>query len=271
MISGHSKGRGYALVLVLWVLAILTFLSGFAFSSARTETRLARGDLALLQGKALGDAGIWIAIKSGINTRAKGGATPSTRQETVFLGDEPVTIDMRDVAGKININYAPRELLIRLLESTSLSKAAADELGYFIADWIDADSDSVADVNEATPYRRAGLDYTPANRPFATLNELRLVAGLSDEVFREIEPFLTTYGSHEYLNREAADPELLGRLASVDSDDTSWEARFLASGSSNVFEISSTADVAGSTVESKAIVEFLPAGSQGFLILAWNE
>lgn len=63
-----------------------------------------------------------------------------------------------------------------------------------IADWIDEDTESLNGGSEKALYTDLRNDFIPPNRPFKTMEELHLVAGMTDEIFAILAPEITLYG-----------------------------------------------------------------------------
>lgn len=65
-----------------------------------------------------------------------------------------------------------------------------------IADWVDADGESRNSGSERELYADRGTNtkFLPPNQPFRTLQEIHLVAGVTDELFDVLIPAVTLYG-----------------------------------------------------------------------------
>jgi general secretion pathway protein K len=65
-----------------------------------------------------------------------------------------------------------------------------------IADWVDADNESRNSGSERDLYSDRGTEtkFLPPNQPFRTLQELHLVAGVTDEIYDLLIPAITLYG-----------------------------------------------------------------------------
>lgn len=81
----------------------------------------------------------------------------------------------------------------------------AENLTHAIADWIDQD-DTIDEFDENKRGSESGLyggaDYKVKNGKMLTLSELRLVAGMNDEIYKKIAGYLTIYGTG---NQQATD------------------------------------------------------------------
>ena len=63
-----------------------------------------------------------------------------------------------------------------------------------MADWVDADQESLNGGSEANVYPELDREFYPPNEPFKTLDEIRLVAGMNDDFFNLIKDRVTVFG-----------------------------------------------------------------------------
>ncbi len=70
------------------------------------------------------------------------------------------------------------------------------ELVNSIADWMSDKSSSLNGGDKKSHYSDLKSDQFPPNRGFRTVQELRMVAGMTDEFFEMLEPRITIYGMH---------------------------------------------------------------------------
>ncbi len=134
------------------------------------------------------------------------------------LGDGFLSGSLVDEERKININFlvtknsggdrvvesgrkAQLERLFRLLE-------VDPELVDPIVDWLDSDNETLPYGAEEGAYQGRDPSYSPANGPFETLQELHMVEGITDKVYKKIAPYLTIYGKGQ-VNVNTADSLLL--------------------------------------------------------------
>ena len=99
------------------------------------------------------------------------------------------------------------------------TRPTAEELVNNIADWIDTDEESRNGGDESSNYRDLGPGFPP-NQPFKTLDELRMVDGMSDALFNLYAPQVTVYGLKglqvNFANKEALmslDPQMTKEIA----------------------------------------------------------
>ncbi len=84
----------------------------------------------------------------------------------------------------------------------------AQEIVNNIADWIDDDSESFNGGSESQYYSRTDPPIKPPNRPMKTLEELHMVAGVTDEIFNLLSPRVTVYGT-KGINVNLASAEVI--------------------------------------------------------------
>jgi general secretion pathway protein K len=190
-----SRQRGVALVLVMWVAVILGIVAASFIMERHTETLVVTNSLAMARAQAAADAGVTRAVVEAYRsdlTSTDAWKRDGAPHEWSFDG-VPVSIEMRDESGKIDINAASDLLLRGLLLSVGLADDEADKLLDAILDWRDPDSLKRPNGAEEPEYRAAGLSYRPANAPFQAMEELQLVLGMRPEIYRRLAPLITVY------------------------------------------------------------------------------
>ena len=142
------------------------------------------------------------------------------------LGDGTVAAWIQDEGGKINVNalVSPSgtkpsvplqiEQLKRLFRLKGLDPAPVDA----IVDWLDRDDIEESSGAESAYYERLDRPYRCRNGRMDTLAELHLVKGITDEVYRAINPYLTVYTAADRINVNTADPLVLQTLPAQDRD-----------------------------------------------------
>jgi general secretion pathway protein K len=215
-------------VVVIWLMAaLMTLASGFSTESG-TAVRLARNTLESAEARALADGGVYLALRGLLED-----SDPSEhwaadgRPRQVTVGDATVSVAVLDEAGKVDLNAAPDELLLNLLAQVEVTDEAAASLADAIADWRDPDDLARLRGAEAAEYRRQGLPYEPSNAPFATVSELRLVLGMTPEIYKRLAPLVTVHSRNARINPISAPAEVVRALPGVSREaaDAFLEAR----------------------------------------------
>jgi type II secretory pathway component PulK len=90
-----------------------------------------------------------------------------------------------------------------------------------ILDWVDPDSETrFPNGAEDDYYSRQKPAYRTANRPFASVHELRLVKGMTAEIFARLAPFVVCLPNATPLNVNTAPKEVLMSLGPAVSSST---------------------------------------------------
>lgn len=220
-----NSQKGIALMMVIWVLAILMVIV-FSFSfMARTETLSTLSFKNSVEKKFLAEAGIERAIME-IYYRSlykdqtiilegtevwKTDGTPYKNQ----LGEGYYTISIVNESGKIDINKASDLLLRNFFVNYGLTADQADSLVDCIMDWKDRDDLYRLNGAESDYYMSLPKPYRAKDAPFDTLEELILVKGMTYDILygnqekKGIIDFLTVYSKTNRININAAPFEVL--------------------------------------------------------------
>jgi general secretion pathway protein K len=222
--------HGFALVAVLCAAAILAVIVASVLATSRTEIRLAQhrqeiAELGAIAGGALNIA-ILRLLDPSPSVQPPVDATPFA---VSFAGHE-LRLTVQDEAGKIDLNMVQPEPLRRLLTSAGLDLMAAQTLADRILDWREPGRGERLNGAKAPEYRAAGYAYGPRNGPFEAVDELKLVMGMTAELFDAIAPALTVYSQTLWVDPTFAPPEVLRRLPGIHDDAVATLLRARASG-----------------------------------------
>ncbi len=172
---------GMALVLTLWVLAVLIILAGTLTISVRSDIHIARnfGDLercrwAAYAGQQCAMSEVATLTQQPYLYFTDGVETLTSDDAGVDLNEASFTVTISDEAGKVNINTAPHDTLSALFGSDDIADA--------IIDWRDADSTISPQGAEDDYYLGLTPPYHCKNAPFTTVNELLLVKGITADM-----------------------------------------------------------------------------------------
>ena len=216
-----AEDRGFILVAVLWLLALLTLIALALTTSVRLDVR-ARGQLARhAEAEVLAD-GLTrlVALRLGDRERrppAEAGIATDGTPLHCSHEQHLVEIAVNDVGGLVDINAAPQPLLEWLLLHVGAAPDQARTLAAAIVDFRDADDvPSGPDGAESAAYQAAGLGHGPKNAPFETVTELDQVLGMTVTLFDRLRPLVTVYGRHAGIDPWRAPRDLL--VASSEGD-----------------------------------------------------
>lgn len=217
-LSKHSSQQGIALIVVLWMLVLLTIMAAAYSTTMRTETRLTAQQLHASQSRALAEAGIWLAVNDLLKPELnKVWPVNGASNEIEFKGGT-IELIIQDQAGKIDLNTAHHELLQGLFESVDVEEPLRMEIIDALLDWRDRDDLRRLNGAEDPDYQQAGYDHEAKDGPFNSIDELRLVMGMTEEIYQKIYPALTIHSHLPGVNPDAAPEAVLLAIPGIDPD-----------------------------------------------------
>ena len=114
---------------------------------------------------------------------------------TEAVGSVNVEISVSSLGARLNLNRATEQELLNFLIAMEIDYSAAEELSQTIMDWRDTDENYRARGAERQYYLDEDMLNLPRNNLFESVGELRYVAGMTEEIFEEIAPYLTVWGT----------------------------------------------------------------------------
>jgi general secretion pathway protein K len=207
--------RGIALISVLWIAGLLAVMAASFVSSSRTEARLARNQLENAKAQALADGGVQRAVLGLLELEPESVWRADGRVYGFALGEGEVEISIRDEDGKIDLNEAPLELLAGLFTALGLEPEGAQALAERIGDFRDPDHDPLSLGAEDPAYVAAGLAEGAADRPFVNEAELVRVLGMTEDLYRRIQPHVTVHAAADGLDPTRATRAVLEALPGI--------------------------------------------------------
>lgn len=220
--------RGVALVLAIFVVSMLVALVLEFDRMTRTDLLAAGNFRDTIKAFYLAKAGI--AAARGIlkedslyNGQYDGlDEIWATGLPSLATGEGSIRVLIHDEAGKLNPNHlvggptrkripAKVAQMRRLLTLLKLDPDLVDVM----VDWIDSDDEPERFGAERAYYAGLAPPYKAKNGPFESLSELRLLKGVTEEVYRALAPYLTVATpEHGRTNINTADPVVLQAMDS---------------------------------------------------------
>ncbi|GAB4371456.1 MAG: type II secretion system minor pseudopilin GspK [Deltaproteobacteria bacterium] len=144
----------------------------------------------------------------------------------IELGEGSIRVAVEDEERKINLNRlvlpngnAPDDQKLavfrRLLEILKIDPSVADA----VVDWIDNDDTPRVGGAESAYYESLSRPYRAKNDLFDTVEELRLVRGVTPAVFAVLRPYVTVHSSGMVNLNTAPKPVLMALSAGEDAAD----------------------------------------------------
>ena len=197
--------RGIALIAVLGFLATMSLLTIGVVSAARTTVTNASRHLVRAQAQAAIESGIDFAANQLAQARGTAPALLS-QPETLEIGGFRVQVSVRPERAKIDLNFADAQLLATLFRAGGANHDDAQALAASVEDWRDGDDLLHLKGAEFRQYKEQGLDYGPANGFFVSVDELRLVLGMTEKIYACVRPQLTILTQSPGIELEMAAP-----------------------------------------------------------------
>jgi general secretion pathway protein K len=214
-VKGISSQRGIALVLVLWVLLLLTIITGSFALMARMDRLEANALLSGTQARLSAEAAINLAV---LALRDPDDLTRMRADGRVYqqeLDGVLVEVSAIDERGKLDINATEELTLATLFTGHGMELEDAEMLAAAVLDWRDEDELERVNGAELDAYIAAGLEVGPANRPFMMTEELLQVIGMPFELYRKLEPGITVFSRVGEPNPAFAPVEALMALPDI--------------------------------------------------------
>jgi len=192
----EMRQRGFALLIVLWTLALLALLGTKLVVTGHSDAQLARNLMDADVLEAATNGAIQQAIFEMLEPPGRRWIADGT-VHLIRLGLVDITVRLEDESGKVNPNIASRALLAALLVQVGASPEAAVSLAAAIIDWrTGSGQQSLRDVTTAR-YALAGRDYGPLGEDFRDIDELSLVMGMTPELLARLRPHITVYSESD--------------------------------------------------------------------------
>lgn len=296
---------GFAMVVILWVVALLMAIVPVFVHSMRSESSAVLNTADSTVAHALAVAGVEAAVNElvadfkFVSTGTAGvvllestpeGMKPLAAEREFDLGGGTVSYTIEDEKGRININTAGRDVLDALLRLTGVQGAERDVITDSIIDWLDENHDYHLNGAEDDYYASLPEPYGAKDGPADFTEELLLVKGMTREVFygkdgvqtsgnAGIRAHVTVYGDGK-LNLNTASAEALeafygkGTASEImltrESDGYMTVPVHNGLVTSDTFSIESTGEYRGLSNTIEAVVMKKP-GDAGVVYLSWRE
>jgi type II secretory pathway component PulK len=202
MVTTTSR-RGFALLTVLWLVALLGGVTSGLLMLVRRQQRISANRGAIMRVQWAENACLAIL-------QARYAGHPDVRRvDSTDLGHGVwCRATVTDLAARVNLNLASGAMLRAVLGSDSLAAA--------VMDWRDADS--MPEVLGAEwPWYAAHQRDGPRNAPFRSVNELVLVRGFETAPLKWLDSMFTVEGDGR-INPNLASPATLQGLPGLDAE-----------------------------------------------------
>lgn len=140
---------------------------------------------------------------------------------SVALGDGFVSVSISDERSKLNVNdlaaaqdSKQRDIIVLRFKRLFTALSIDPQLVEAIVDWVDPDDLPERNGAERSYYETLIPPYRPPNEAVQTLDDLRLVRGMTEEYFQRLQRYITVYPflSDGWININTADPLVIQSL-----------------------------------------------------------
>ena len=211
-LARRANQRGVALLLVLWACTLLAILLGGYAALARTEGLQARYEFAQTQAHYAAEAGLMRAVYGLQNPDLKQRWIGDGRTYPFRYDNATIVVTAVDEGGKVDLNSATPDVLQALFQAAGMQLAPAKALADNVVDWRNQVSIIGAAETQRAAYAAAGRDYGPRHGPFASIEELQMVLGMTPAVYRTVAPVVTIWSGNQSPDSNTAPPLALAAI-----------------------------------------------------------
>lgn len=262
--------HGFAIVLVMWLVAGLTVLVSAMVGVNRSDLKGVFNQRLFAEHAALGDAAINITLASLLTDPI--GEAPLGLQATI--GDKQIRVEAVISAAYVNLNLASEELLRdTLVFGGGLAPELAESIAQRIVDWRDPDDVALPGGAEEPAYEAAGTSFRPRNGPFESVEDLIQVLGVSLDLHDRLRNLFTTYGFAPGVDPRFAPEGVLkvlaaGNMSPVNAllnrretddplmDMTEFDSRHIGTGTPEILRLEAVREVDGIRLSRVRWVDF---------------
>jgi general secretion pathway protein K len=207
--AARSSEAGFVIIAVLWILVALAALAMiFSVYLSNSARALGATDISI-EKDALVSASLELTAYRLLSMDEK--ERPSQGSFSFRLDHADARVTYTSEAARVDLNQAPKEMLVSLFEVLGSEQAAAGELADRVVGWRTKSKPNTAN-DESALYLAAGLNYAPRGAPFAHVNELSLVMGASTAIVERALPFVTVFSKSADIDPLVAPPEVVAAL-----------------------------------------------------------
>ena len=198
MTADIKPARGMVLPYVLWAILIVSSIAMAVLPQSVTAARIERNawdrfERSMAMEAALHNA-VFNLIAAENMTEARIGAARPCR-----FGDYAFEIIVEDELGKVDLNAADENLIRRALRAAGAGPSTADAIAADIVEWRG---------DETRPSNRQ----ENRNGPFQSIEETRLIEGMTDNLYDGLAPLVTVHAQARFVDPATAPPPLLRAL-----------------------------------------------------------
>ena len=261
-----------ALIVVLWLVVLLSVMAAGHSKNVHTDTTLAARQVQSAKARALAEAGINHVILEILAADSDRKLPVDGSLFTVRIGEDDVTIAIRDATGFVDLNAAKPELLEAALEACGVGETARRDLVDAVLDWRDRDDLRRLHGVEDDDYLAAGVAWTSRDGAFEAVDELKYLPGMRQSYYDCLAPFVTVHSGNGGLNMEYAPPALITALTGEEVPAAEADDNRAGGPRNGTFHIYASASGSAATVAAiEAVVRISRTSKTPFTVVDWRE
>jgi len=281
-IAPADARSGWALASVLWALTAIALLAAAAQSLTATSYDAERRAFDAARADAILDAAVARAALGISDQRAEMRWRVDGTARVFWFDGVALQVAVQDETGRIDLNAASAGNIRQLFLAEGLDLDAATRLADRIADWRQPLGPGTPSGGSDADYKAAGLSYSPRHGPFQTVDELRLVLGMTPALFAKVRPAFTIYSKLAGIDPSVATPQALltiypndpGKIAQILQDRTQAAANSLASpmapAPGRAFTVTAALALRGHVFRRSAVIELTGDPERPYFALTWQ-
>ncbi|QRN55995.1 general secretion pathway protein GspK [Dyella caseinilytica] len=200
--------RGVALLLVMWACTLLAILLGGYAVLAHTEGLQASYQFQQTRAHYAAEAGLMRAIYALQAPNVGDRWVADGRVYPFAYEGAKVGVSVISESGKVDLNASSPDVLTNLFRNTGVDASHAAAIAQAVVDWRSFPMGQQQAAQRAAVYTAAGRDYGPRNGPFASVEELEMVLGMTPQMYDAVAPYVTIWSG-----RASPDPNTAPLLA----------------------------------------------------------
>lgn len=199
----QRSDRGFALISVVLITAMLALIAGAVSLTARAMATAQRVNADMLLARGLAESGVAIALHDLTRKEASVIARDGRAYEFPIEGGT-VSVAIEDETGKIDVNHAPfllvKTLFLNVGRDVGLDAFAAVNLAERTVGSLSEDGERRSDARRLT-----------------SVAALRGIEGMTEPMFQALEPYVTVLSIEGKVNPLTATPTVLAAIPGVDA------------------------------------------------------
>jgi len=224
----HTGGRrgngGFALVSVLWIVTVLAILATSVLQISRLHSDISHSVHQRAKARTAADAGFYLAVMQllavapNMKLPEQGWTGHSITYEWEFDG-VALSVSVENESSRVDLNFASERTLRDLALAVLGDASRADAIANAILDYRDKDDLRRLDGAEDIDYKRAGRAFGAANGPFQTVDELRRVLGMTQELFEQLRHAVTVFAEAGDIDTTMSTPLVVQAVLGISSEE----------------------------------------------------